>query len=381
MMKSKWILDSGCSRHMTGEHKLLSTLKSKDDGIVTFGDNGKGKIVRIGNIGNPEDPSIENVLLVDGLKHNLISISQLCDKGYKVIFDKKVCTIIDVVTKKVLFIGSRKNNVYRIKIQYEPKTSINSCLIASNDEKWLWHRRLGHASMNQLSKLSKGDFVKDLPKLDFKKNKLCDAYQFGKRFKLSFKSKDIVSTSKPLELIHIDLFGPSRTLSLGGKRYVFVLIDDFPRYTWVIFLINKSDVFNEFQTFCKRVQNEKGFKIIKIRSDHGGEFENDVFENFCIENDFEHNFSFPRTPQQNGVVERKNRTLQEIARIMLCENNLPKHFWAEAVNTACYILNRVLLRPILNKTPYELWFGNIPRISYFKVFGCKCFILNIKANM
>ena len=154
MMKSKWILDSGCFRHMTGEHKLLSTLKSKDDGNVTFGDNSKGKIVGIGNIGNPEDPSIENVLLVDGLKHNLISISQLCDKGYKVIFDKKVCTIIDTITKKVLFIGNRKNNVYRIKIQYEPKTSINSCLVASNDENWLWHRRLGHASMNQLSKLS-----------------------------------------------------------------------------------------------------------------------------------------------------------------------------------------------------------------------------------
>ena len=136
-MKSKWILDSGCSCHMTGEHKLLSTLKSKDDGTVMFGDNGKGKIVGSGNIGNPEDPSIENVLLVDGLKYNLISISQLCDKGYKVIFNKKVCTIIDVITKKVLFIRSRKNNVYRIKIQYEPKTSIKSCLVASNDENWL----------------------------------------------------------------------------------------------------------------------------------------------------------------------------------------------------------------------------------------------------
>ena len=131
-MKSKWILDSGCSRHMTGEYSLLSTIKSKDDGIVTFGDNGKGKIVGIENIGNPEDPSLENVLLVDGLKHNLISISQLCDKGY--IFDKKVCTIIDAITKKVLFIGNKKNNIYRIKIQYEPKTSINFYLVASNDE-------------------------------------------------------------------------------------------------------------------------------------------------------------------------------------------------------------------------------------------------------
>ena len=152
-MKSKWILDSGCFCHMTGEYSFLSTLKSKDDGIVTFRDNGKDKIVGIENIANPEDPSIENVLLVDVLKYNLISISQFCDKGYKVIFDKKVCTNIDAITKKVLFIGNRKNIVYRIKIQYEPKTSINSYLVASNDENWLWHKRLGHVSMKQLFKL------------------------------------------------------------------------------------------------------------------------------------------------------------------------------------------------------------------------------------
>ena len=127
-----------------------------------------------------------------------------------------------------------------------------------------------------------------------------------------------------------------------------------------MFLINKNDVFSEFQKFCKKVQNEKGLNIIKIRSDHGGEFENDSFENFCEENGFQHNYFFPRTPQQNGVVERKNRTLQEIARTMLCENNLSKHFLAEAVNTAFYILNRVLLRPVLNKTIFELWFCKTP---------------------
>ena len=117
---------------------------------------------------------------------------------------------------------------------------------------------------------------------------------------------------------------------------------------------NKFDAFNEFQKFCKRVQNEKDLKIIKIRSDHGGEFENEDFESFCENNGFEHNFSFLRAPPQNRVVERKNRTLQEMTQTRLCENNLPKHFWAEAVNTAYYISNRVLLRAILNKTPFEL---------------------------
>ena len=99
---------------------------------------------------------------------------------------------------------------------------------------------------------------------------------------------------------------------------------------------------------------------------------------FCNENGISHNFSSPRTPQQNGVVERKNRTLQEMARTMLCENSVPRHFWVEAVNTACYVQNRILIRPLLNKTPYELWKGRRPNISYFHSFGCECFILNTK---
>ena len=116
--------------------------------------------------------------------------------------------------------------------------------------------------------------------------------------------------------------------------------------------------------------------ISNFRSDHGGEFENHVLKEFCDSHGISHNFSSPRTPQQNGVVERKNRTLEEMSRTMLSEAKLPKYFWAEAVNTSCYILNRVLIRPILEKTPYELWKGKKPNISYFHAFGCKCFILN-----
>ena len=215
---------------MTRDHNLLCTLNSKDEGTVTFEDNAKGKIVGIENVGNPDCPSIENVLLVDGLKQNLISISQLCDKGYKVTFDKKECTIIDSKTNVITFTRIRKNNVYKIKISYEPNNVI-SCLAASNDENWLWHRRLSLTSMSQLSKLSKCDLVIGLPKLDFKKDKLCDACQFEKQFKTSFKSKDMISMTKPLELIYLDLFGPSRTLSLGRKRYAFVIVDDFSRFT------------------------------------------------------------------------------------------------------------------------------------------------------
>jgi len=115
---------------------------------------------------------------------------------------------------------------------------------------------------------------------------------------------------------------------------------------------------------------------VSIRSDHGGEFQNEKCEHFCEKHSIKHNFSTPRTPQQNGVVERKNRSLEELARTMLNENSLPKYFWADAVNTACYVLNRVLIRPILKKTPYELFIGRRLVLSHLKVFGCKCFILN-----
>ena len=110
-------------------------------------------------------------------------------------------------------------------------------------------------------------------------------------------------------------------------------------------------------------------------------FEYDKFQLFCEENGILHNFSTPRTPQQNGVVERKNRSLQEMARTMLNDNSTPKHFWAEAMNTACYLQNKIYIRPILKKTPYELCNGQKPNISYLHPFGCKCFILNTKNNL
>ncbi|KAK2414909.1 bromodomain-containing protein [Trifolium repens] len=149
----------------------------------------------------------------------------------------------------------------------------------------------------------------------------------------------------------------------------------------VKFLRTKDETYEVFSIFCTQIQNEKDSKILIVRSDHGGEFENEPFENFCEEHGILHEFSSPRTPQQNGVVERKNRSLQEMARTMMHENNLEKFFSAEAVNTACYIQNRIYTRPILNKTTYELFRGRKPNISYFHQFGCTCYILNNKVHL
>jgi len=147
-----------------------------------------------------------------------------------------------------------------------------------------------------------------------------------------------------------------------------VIVDDYSRWSWVKFLKSKDDSYDVFSKFCIQIQSVKELKILKDRSDHGEEFENEPFEIFCEKHGIIHEFSSPRTPQQNGVVERKNRSLQEMARTMLHENNLAKHFWAEAVNTACYVQNRIYIRPLLNKTAYELFKGRKPNISYFHQF-------------
>ena len=149
----------------------------------------------------------------------------------------------------------------------------------------------------------------------------------------------------------------------------------------MIFFTHKDDTFKNFVFLFAKVQNLLGLNIVKIRNDSGSKFKFCDFSKFCDHNEITHEFSIARTPQQNGVVERKNKTFQEITRTMLSECNLPKYFWAEAINTACYTMNRVLLSPILNKISYELMFDKKPIVGYFKVFGCKCFILNIKEHL
>jgi len=153
---------------------------------------------------------------------------------------------------------------------------------------------------------------------------------------------------------------------------------DYSRWTWIKFLRCKDNAYDVFSNFCTQIQSEKEIKILKVRSNHGGEFENEPFETFCEKHGIIHEFSSPRTPQQNGVVERKNRTLQEMARTMIHENNFAKHFWAEVVNTTCYVQNRIYIRPILEKTAYELFEGRRLNISYFHQFGCTYYILNNK---
>ncbi|GKC40994.1 retrovirus-related pol polyprotein from transposon TNT 1-94 [Tanacetum coccineum] len=189
----------------------------------------------------------------------------------------------------------------------------------------------------------------------------------------------MVSTTRCLELLHMDLFGPLEIKSYGGNLYTLVVVDDYSWYTWTRFLKTKNKAFEKFEILSRKIQSQLGSSIIAIRKDHGRKFDNEVqFRAYCDAQGITHNFLAPRTPQSNGVVERKNRTLQEMSRTMLNEQTIPQKFWCNAVDTSTYILNRILIRPILGKTPYEIFRGRKPSLEYFKVFGSKCFILNTK---
>ncbi|WVZ64516.1 hypothetical protein U9M48_014018 [Paspalum notatum var. saurae] len=219
--------------------------------------------------------------------------------------------------------------------------------------------------MSTLKKVMKKDLVRGLKDITFEKDKLCSACQAGKQVANTHPSKTFMSTSRPLELLHMDLFGPTTYTSIGGNNYGFVIVDDFSRYTW----------------FAKRAQNEFNTSIVKIRSDNGREFDNTNIEEYCDEVGIKHEFSATYTPQQNSVVERKNRTLITLARSMLDEYGTSEKFWAEAINTACYASNRLYPHRLLDKTPYELLNGRKPNISYFRVFGCKCYIYKKRQHL
>ena len=147
---------------------------------------------------------------------------------------------------------------------------------------------------------------------------------------MKLSPKNEVSTSMSLQLLHLDLFGPTQVKCMGGMSYCFVIVDDYSRFTCVFFLTHKHITLDVFKRFCKRVEKQKSLSIVCVRSDHKGEFENTLFQEFCETLGYTHNLSSPRTPQQNGVVEHKNHTLQEMARTMIQDYGLPLYFWAEA---------------------------------------------------
>src|ERR1043165_8339863 len=367
-------MDSGCTNHMTGDKELFidDNLSHSSQKYITFGDNNKGKVIGLGKVAISKDKHIDKVMLVQSLGYNLMSISKLCDMGMLMLFSASRCVVISQDDYSFVFEGYRKGDLYIVDFSSGP--AVSTCLMAKATSGWLWHRRLGHAGMKNLQILISKKHVVGINEVKFDKDRLCSACEAGKITKKHHSAKTIMTTTRPLELLHMDLFGPQNYASLGGNKYCFVIVDDFSRYTWVFFLDDKSKVVEIFKTFAKRAQTEYEVSLKHIRSDNGTEFKNTHIEDFLDAYGFTHEFSAAYTPQQNGVVERKNRTLIEMARTMLAEYKTPIRFWAEAINTACHIINKVYLQKFLKKTSHELITSNKPNVSYLGVFGAPCYI-------
>ncbi|WVZ70844.1 LOW QUALITY PROTEIN: hypothetical protein U9M48_019480 [Paspalum notatum var. saurae] len=359
-LEDVWIMDSGCYRHMTGHRRWFSSLNPVDTKeYITFGDNGLGKVLGIGSVSLSTKLSLREVAFVQNLGFNLVFVSQLLDKGFEVHFKKGACRVLD----------AEETLVFRVDL-----TSVSGptcCLVASpSADIWKWHRRLGHLSFDLLVRLSSMGLIRGLPKLKAKKDLVCHPCRHGKMVAASHTPVSQVMSSYPGELLHMDTGGPARVASVSGKWYVLVVVDDFSRFSWVFFMEFKDEAFGFVRDLVLRLRNESYKAMRAIRSDNGGEFRNSRFDSFSHDLGLEHQFSSPYTPPQNGVMERKNRTLVEMARTMLDEHSL-----LDAVNTACYIVNRIFLQVFLGKTSYELRFSRQPCVKHLRPFGCRCFLL------
>ncbi|GJV41899.1 putative ribonuclease H-like domain-containing protein [Tanacetum coccineum] len=342
-LNDKGFVDSGCSRHMSGNIAHLSDFKDFDGGYVTFGGGANGgRITGKGTI-KTDKLDFEDVYFVKELKFNLFSVSQMCDKKNYVLFTDSECLVLSPNFKlpdenQILLKIPRQNNMYSFDMKnIVPKDGL-TCLVAkaTSEESMLWHRRLGHVNFKNINKLVKENLVRDLPLKRFENDQTCVACLKGKQHRASCKTKAFSPITKPLFMLHMDLFGPTFVSSLMHKKYCLVVTDDYSRFSWVFFLKTKDETTEILKNFIKEVENLVDKKVKIIRSDNGTEFKNKVMDEFCREKGIKREYSVARTPQQNGVAERKNRTLIEAARTMLADSKLPTTFWAEAVSTACY---------------------------------------------
>nr|GEX13574.1 putative ribonuclease H-like domain-containing protein [Tanacetum cinerariifolium] len=382
--KGYW--DSGCSRYMTGNISHLSDYEPYDGGYVSFGQGG-GKITGKGiiKIGKLE---FENVYFVKDIKYNLFSVSQICDNKNNVLFTDSECIMLgrDFKLKddtNVLLKTPRQHNMYSIDLNNIVPHKDLTCLVAkaSFDECMLWHRRLGHLNFNIMNKLVRHNLVKGLPSKCFKNNHTCVACLKGKQHKASCKTKLVNSVTKPLHTLHMDLFGPTSVSSLNHKWYCLVVTDDFSRFTLTFFIKTKDETSGILRNFITEIENLKELKVKIIRCDNGGEFRNKGMNDFCSRKRIKREFNNAKTPQQNRVAEKRNKTLIEAARTMLADAKLPVTFWAEAVNTACYVQNEVLVNKSQNKSLYELFNCRTHAIGFLKPFGCHVMIINTLDNL
>ncbi|CAB0019909.1 unnamed protein product [Nesidiocoris tenuis] len=379
----RWCIDSGCTSHMCKNKNQFSSLDNTESKEIlklaatdqTAAITGSGLVklnVHEGTV------NLTNTLFVPTLNTNLLSVSKITDKNFKVIFEKDRATVRD--PEGIAVLQARKSNgLYYVNTKTTNEEETNN--ISNNSEDIMtWHRKMAHINEAELKIAQKN---KSLNGLYFDSNsKLgeCEVCLQGKLAKLPFPTRETPKKLDILEIVHTDVCGPMRTISPGGARYFVTFIDEASRYCKVYFLKQKSEVLEVFKQYKREAERSTGAKLKYLQSDNGTEYINKEFDNYLKEKGIQRRLSTVHTPQQNGLAERRNRTLQDKARCLLIDGKLPAELWAEAIFTANYINNRTPSRTLNHITPFEKWVKRPPSVRHLHIFGSKVYILNKNPN-
>ncbi|KAL1203440.1 Retrovirus-related Pol polyprotein from transposon RE1 [Cardamine amara subsp. amara] len=296
--------------------------------------------------------------------NNLVSVKRATnDLNAYAIFGPNSFHFQDIKTGEVLGKGETKGELYALKDLKKPSNSTNSCHVASSSSD-LWHATLGHPHSRALNLI--------MPNVVFDNSK-CESCILGKHCRSVFQNS-ISIYENCFDLVHSDVW-TSTCLSRDNLKYFVTFIDEKSKYTWVTLLPSKDRVFEAFVNFQTYVTNHFNANIKVLRSDNGGEYTSNTFKAHLANHGILHQTSCPYTPHQNGVAERKNRYLMEVARSMMFHKNMPRRFWGDAVMTACYLINRTPTKVLNDISPYEVLNKTKPHIDHLRVFGCVCFVL------
>ena len=367
---NSWVIDSCANRHMTGSTKNLQNYSSclKEEN-VRIADGSLTSVSGTGSIICTPDIKLSSVLHIPDFPVNLLSVSSITkDLNCKIVFFPDRCVFQDLETGKRIGSGRLHDGLY----MFDGTKDSGQAFFGDNKDVNLeilqWHRRLGHPSFFVLKKLYLSLFLRTQQESLF-----CDACEYAKHTRNSYPLNNNKSTI-PFMTIHSDVWGPTQTPSLSGSRWFVTFIDCCTRMTWVYLLKAKSEVFSCFQLFHKMICTQFDTKIKILRTDNGTEYMNKNFDAYLESNGIIHQTSCPYTSAQNGVAERKNRHLLEVARSLMFTMNLPKPYWGDAILVAAYLINRMPLKTLDFQSPLEALKGKNEYIVPPKVFGCVCFV-------
>ncbi|KAK3746619.1 hypothetical protein QZH41_003126 [Actinostola sp. cb2023] len=376
-----WIIDSGATCHMTNDRSSLRDILELTEPVhVQLGDGRVLNATARGTVtlytvlrgGNEKRCNLKDVLFVPKLSYSLLSVPKATGAGLKVSFDKSECKIVRA-DGATIAVGKKVGSLFHLKYRREVELSNAATAELSMSKEMLWHQRYGHLGTQNLKKLANESLVTGFD-FDPKKGlEFCEACVQGKLHRCSFPTSGAKRATEPLGLAHSDLCGKITPKSAGGAEYFMTLTDDKTRYVWVYALKKKDEAFKKFQDWKALVEKSSGYTLKILRSDNGGEYVSTDFDIFLKSEGVVHQTTVPKTPQQNGVAERLNRTLVESVRSMLVQAKLPQKFWVEALNTAVYLHNRSHTRSLEGLTPYEAWTGSKPDVSNLKCFGCTAY--------